>query len=704
MTESSFRQLLLRFAYVPVVSICGVLIILGIQIGEIETRRVEGTQATYVMLQGDRVLKSALDEETGIRGYLVTHDPAFLQNYEDASDRFSGELSELRTLTSSSPSLSQQVSTITRSFMRFDAVNQQLLKGDLEQSSVASLLEDQRHEMDTLRAEFADLISGEHDVREKDRQGITELLNELPRLGMLGGAFVAGLLIWHGIFLFRSITRAFRQQLNEREIQRDSLETTLHSIGDAVIVSDTSGNITLMNPTAEEVTGWKSSEAIGHPLREVFRIVHETTRLPVESPADKVIRLGACVTLANHTLLIRKDGTEVPIDDSAAPIRDRKGALSGIVLVFRSVAERRQAAKALRESQERLDSIYSTSLEHIGILNPAGQLLDCNRASLAIVGKTREEVVGMYFWNGPWFAHTPGMPELIRAAVERAAAGQPTSTELHVIQASGEVIPFDFALTPVFDSDGKVIFLVPEGRDITQLKQAERALVQSEKLAAVGRLASSIAHEINNPLEAVTNLLYLARHLTDSPEVEEYLATADHELRRVSAIANQTLRFHKQTSSPQPIHAEDMFSTVLSIYEGKLRNSNISVELLHRTKEPIVCFAGDVRQVLSNLVGNAIDAMPQGGRLLMRTNTTTDWETNRKGIVFTVADTGNGISPEDQKKIFEAFFTTKGFGGTGLGLWVSQEVVERHEGTLRVRSSQALSHSGSVFRFFLPFL
>jgi signal transduction histidine kinase len=227
--------------------------------------------------------------------------------------------------------------------------------------------------------------------------------------------------------------------------------------------------------------------------------------------------------------------------------------------------------------------------------------------------------------------------------------------------------------------------------------------LQSEKLAAVGRLASSIAHEINNPLESVMNLIYLARLTAIHPDTQRYLETADQEVRRISIIANQTLRFHKQPSNPQPISAAELYATVLGIYEGRLRNSGITVEQRLRTGRPTVCFEGDIRQVLNNLIGNAIDAMPCGGRLLVRSREGTHWPTGRNGLILTVADTGEGMTPEILTKIFDPFFTTKGIGGTGLGLWVSQEIVLRHEGALRVRSTRREGRSGTAFALFLPF-
>jgi signal transduction histidine kinase len=228
--------------------------------------------------------------------------------------------------------------------------------------------------------------------------------------------------------------------------------------------------------------------------------------------------------------------------------------------------------------------------------------------------------------------------------------------------------------------------------------------LQSEKLAAVGRLASSIAHEINNPLEAVTNLLYLAQHNDSFPKVREYLASADVELRRVSAITNQALRFHRQSTYPQPVRCEDLFDSALLIYRGRFQNANIAIESRNRVATTVRCFDGEIRQVLSNLIGNAIDALhPGGGRLFIRSRQAMDWKSGRRGVALTVADTGSGMDRQTMSNIFDAFFTTKEIGGTGLGLWISKDIVERHHGVLRVRSSQRAGRCGTIFTVFLPF-
>jgi signal transduction histidine kinase len=227
--------------------------------------------------------------------------------------------------------------------------------------------------------------------------------------------------------------------------------------------------------------------------------------------------------------------------------------------------------------------------------------------------------------------------------------------------------------------------------------------MQSEKLAAVGRMASSMAHEINNPLEAVTNLLFLARKNAAKPDVAGWLDQAELELRRVSVIANQTLRFHKQSTNPREISCVDLYSTVLNLYEARLRNHGIRVEKRKRASRPVECFEGDVRQILSNLVTNAIDAMPEGGCLYVRSREGTDWRTGRKGLVLTLADSGIGMSEATQRRMFEAFFSTKGIGGAGLGLWISADIMQRHQGRILIRSSQRKDASGTVVTLFLPF-
>jgi signal transduction histidine kinase len=249
----------------------------------------------------------------------------------------------------------------------------------------------------------------------------------------------------------------------------------------------------------------------------------------------------------------------------------------------------------------------------------------------------------------------------------------------------------------------QVMALMEARLRLIENETAASALLQSEKLAAVGRLASSMAHRINNPLEAVTNLLYLSRQQVDDEQVRGWLDLADQELRSVSVIANQTLQFHKQASNPQAITCLSLFSTALTVFEARLRNAGIVIEKRKRANEPVECFEGDIRQVLGNIISNSIDAMPIGGRLIVRSRKGTDWKTGRKGLVLTIADTGSGMDQETKRRKFEAFFSTKGIGGSGLGLWMSAEIMHRHKGTISIRSSQSGSSHGTTVALFLPF-
>ncbi len=240
--------------------------------------------------------------------------------------------------------------------------------------------------------------------------------------------------------------------------------------------------------------------------------------------------------------------------------------------------------------------------------------------------------------------------------------------------------------------------------DLTLQKKSEELLRRTEKLAVAGRLAASIAHEINNPLEAITNLLYLVGCTQLSDDARNYLELASHELDRVAQITVQTLRFHRRSSRPVETDLADLVATVLPLFESRTRLLHASVEQRFRSAPKVLIHDGEVRQVVANLISNATDALGENGRLALRIAPVCHPRTGIPGVVLTVADTGHGMSHETLTRIYEPFFSTKGATGTGLGLWVSLEIVEKHGGTLRVRSRHAHAdrRGGTVFRFFLP--
>ena len=264
---------------------------------------------------------------------------------------------------------------------------------------------------------------------------------------------------------------------------------------------------------------------------------------------------------------------------------------------------------------------------------------------------------------------------------------------------------------PVLTTPNQVRWVGIIALDASERKRSEEALRRSEKLAVTGRLAASIAHEINNPLEAITNLLFLLRNSGDLPEeAQQYVTMAEYEVRRIAEITQQTLRFYRQPTQPARSTLAELIDSVLSLYQGRLTALDLRVERDYEPEITLFCFAGEIRQVFANLVGNAVDASSAGGRLAVRARRSRDWKNpEQAGVRFTIADTGAGIDPDAHEHIFEAFFTTKEVTGTGLGLWVSREIILKHRGSVRVRSRAASpgsasvgKPSGTVFQIFIP--
>ncbi len=388
-----------------------------------------------------------------------------------------------------------------------------------------------------------------------------------------------------------------------------------------------------------------------------------------------------------------------------SPVRDSLGEICGTLVVCTETTDSVTARQQLKRERERLADLFQQAPAFFAVLsgpehvfemtNPPYQELIGHRS---VIGKSLREALPE--------AHEQGFNDLLDRVYQTGEPFVGSGTPVNLARGNAQQLELrylDFVYQPRRDADGATFGIIVLGVDVTEGKRAAQVLLQSEKLNAVGRLASSIAHEINNPLEAVTNLLYLAQQAAISPDAKQYIATAELELRRVSVIANQTLRFHRQTTNPKPITYQELIEATLPLYQGRLANSHVIIERRDRTHRAVTCFDGEIRQVLSNLVGNAIDAMHgSGGRLLIRSREGTDWKTGRPGIVLTVADTGSGMSAYTLSRIFEPFFTTKGISGTGLGMWISREIVDRHLGHLRVRSAQPPHSSGTVFTLFLP--
>ncbi len=374
--------------------------------------------------------------------------------------------------------------------------------------------------------------------------------------------------------------------------------------------------------------------------------------------------------------------------------------LSLILYAHRAFAQRYKSAFEELHLNRRIFRSVTSGISVADATRPDLPLVYVNPAFEVMTGYCLEEVEGKNcrFLQGS-YRDQPGVTLLREALREQ----REVTAIMKNFRKDGSAFWNELSLSPIRNREGELTHVVGIQTDVTARVEFEAALRESEKLAAVGRLASSIAHEINNPLEAVTNLLYLARTAEDTGETMRYLGMADKELQRVAQITSQSLRFYKQSSKPQAISVAEMIHSVMDLYESRADNSQVAIERRDRSMELVVCLESEIRQVLNNLVRNAIEAMHgRGGRLLIRSRDATDARTGVRGVVMTIADTGSGISASTRHNLFKPFFTTKGLAGTGLGLWVSAEIVTRHQGRLTMRSSQRPESSGTIFRLFLP--
>lgn len=300
-------------------------------------------------------------------------------------------------------------------------------------------------------------------------------------------------------------------------------------------------------------------------------------------------------------------------------------------------------------------------------------------------------------------------PEML--PIQRAAHGETVNgQEVEFVRDDAVTLKFLASAVPLLDESGRPRGAVGAFADITEMKLAERMLRNSERLASVGRLAATIAHEINNPLEAVTNVLYLLERTPGMPAYgTELVGIAQKEMQRISIIVKQTLGFHRESVSPARVSVSDLLDEVISLYQRKLDAAGIHIQRDYRSRGEIDAYAGELRQVFTNLIINAADAIGRGGRIRVRVYDVARRASPERrrvpradGIRVLVADSGPGIPAENRRRLFEPFFTTKGEKGTGLGLWVSQGIVVKHGGRLQMRSSTRPGCSGTVFSIFLP--
>ncbi len=428
-------------------------------------------------------------------------------------------------------------------------------------------------------------------------------------------------------------------------------------------------------------------------LSRAGSIFYETHLIPI------LILRGALKEVAFD--LIHPGGEQVSVLMNASIHCGPDGKPGMIRVALFEATERRQYERELlqaRRNSEQMAEVVRRSSDAIITISPDGLIQSWNNGAAQMFSHSSSEAIGRPFLK-LLFSGAAGQE--LHEVIPLLQKGQEVSREARGVRKDGSEVELSISFTPHMEAPGILVAFSAIIRDITSRKLSQRALLQNEKLASVGRLASSIAHEINNPLESVTNLLYILGLRVDA-ENRELVSTAQEELARVSQIATHTLRFHKQSSNRTWVDLGALCDSVLGLYRARLGNAGIIVVNDSRSVSPLLCFEGELRQVLVNLVANAFDAMRTGGRLTIRSREMTLWPSGVKGVRMTVADTGTGMDATARQHLFEPFFSTKGIAGTGLGLWISKDLVEKNQGRIKIRSSTGPGRCGTAVTISFP--
>ena len=466
-------------------------------------------------------------------------------------------------------------------------------------------------------------------------------------------------------------TQKQRCQAEESEKRfRAIVETTPECV--KLVAAD--GTLLQMNSVGLSMVGANSSEAVIG--RCVYDLIAPEHRERYQEFNERICG-GERESLEFDIVGLK--GQRRHMETHAAPLQTTEGTCVQLAVTL-DITER----KAAEEARQRLVAIVESSDDAIVGKDLSGIVMSWNPGAERMFGYSANEMIGRPITT----IIPPELQEDERRILETIGRGERVEHfETVRLTKSGERIDVSLSVSPVRDEAGNVIGASKTARDVTQLKKTEQALRMTERLASVGRMAATVAHEINNPLEAVTLLVYLAKASAARDDVRQYLNTIEEELNRISHITKQTLGFYRETVAPSAVRVGEMLNPVISLLSMRLRNKGIEIRPEIRQDPEIYAIAGEIRQLIANLLNNSIDAVDSAGLIRIRIDRNRLNGDNRTGIRITIADSGRGIPPSDKSRLFEPFFTTKKDVGTGLGLWVCTNIVQRHHGSIRVKSS-----------------
>ena len=458
---------------------------------------------------------------------------------------------------------------------------------------------------------------------------------------------------------------------------------------------DALGGIRDGNDALLRILGYSREEMEAGLVRWDTMTPPEYRDADLEHFAENVER-GRCTPYRKE--FIRKDGSRVPVMVGFAELRGSVPESIGFVL---DLSAQKEAEDSARDREQRFSTLAESLPQLVWASDPKGDRIYNNQRYLDYTGLTAEELTGSQWME---LIHPDELEQTAALWSECMRSGESYQNEYRLRRYDGTYRSFLVHAIAMRNHAGEIERWLGSATDIHDQKLAEETLRRTEKLASAGRLAASIAHEINNPLEAVTNSLYLA--MTDStiqPETRTYLKMAEQELARVAQVATQTLRFHRQAAAASRVDVGEIMDSAYALYASRMKGWSIVLVREYAAGHMLVCRGDELRQVFSNLLSNALDAMRGSGRLRIRIRSAHRWSGEGcAGLRVTIADTGDGIPVALRKKIFEPFISTKEATGTGLGLWVSDGIVQKHKGQIALRSRTGEVGHGTVFALFFP--
>jgi PAS domain S-box-containing protein len=688
-------------------------------------RSSEQAAVTRQVVHATNALLSSLkDAETGQRGFLLTGEDRYLEPYRQALIEVPLALDRLARIEAARLRMDQaQRIERLRPLVR-DKLDELRQTIDLRRNrgfdaALAIVRTDRgRAIMAQIRSICSEIQATTYNLASRQAEEARSRANQTALIAVVGSIIIFALLAFATVAIHMGTRRREEliASLDESEARaresRDWLEITLASIGDAVITTDKMGNVTFLNRVAESLTGWKTEEATGEPLEQIFVIRNADTGLAAENPVSKTLRKGRIVGLANHTRLIAKDGRPIPIDDSAAPICTVGGEIVGVALIFRDITERKRTEQLREELQrERERSAEARGMERfrlsfeeapvgMALIRSDGVWLRVNRALSEMTGYTEIELLS----QGGTITDVRDRAEesllFSRILSGDLRAGR---MEERYVHKQGHTIYVLLSIASVErDQAGRPVHLVAHVQNLTERKRVEAELeasraqmVTSSRLSALGMMAGGIAHEINNPLGIIhasaENIVRMAESgCVQVPAMLKNCTRISVTAERISSIVRSLRHIARESSADefQETLLRQIVDETLELCAERFRAHNIRLGVPAVSPDSVIrCRAAQICQVLLNLLQNAFDEL-------------VDWDGDRwveldvtlhpPWAVFSVLDSGPGIRPENRAHIMEPFFTTKPLGkGTGLGLSISRSIVLEHGGTLELNEESA---------------